>query len=142
MKYRNPVLASFTQLLLLNPALTLSHWSILRDIILKYYLHNRMLKGTFPMMKLLLRAIGDIVPHLLKKGTRSSQGYPPALPSGLCPSLSLCRGTGSEHLGRGYLSGQSCQSVLYVKAGGSPPGQRASRELHGEADLCPEFVDA
>lgn len=40
------------------------------------------------MMKLLLRAIGDIVPHLLKKGTRSSQGYPPALPSVVytCPS--------------------------------------------------------
>lgn len=32
--------------------------------------------------------------------------------------------------------------MLYVKAGGSPPGQRASRELHGKADLRPEFVDA
>lgn len=31
--------------------------------------------------------------------------------------------------------------MWYVKGAGSPPGQRASSELQGEADLCPEFVD-
>lgn len=141
MKYINPVLSSFVQLLLLNPALTLSHWPILRGIILKYYLHNRMLNGTSPMMKLLLRTTSDIVPHLLKKGTRSSRGYPNCSAiCGLQPSISR-----AEELALssrvGAISLDRAVRVLHVEGRGSPPGQRASSEFHGDVALCPEFMD-
>lgn len=76
-----PILVCFVELLLLNPALTLSHWPILRDISLKYYLHNRTLNGR----TLLPRVRGDIVPHLLKRGARLTQGATKLL----CPQTAL-----------------------------------------------------
>ena len=57
-----PVLASPIELL----QLTLSHWPVLSDLILKYHLQNRMLNESLPMFKLLLRTTADIEPHLLK----------------------------------------------------------------------------
>lgn len=86
----------------------------MRDIILKYYLQNRMLNEIFPTLKLLLRTTADIEPHLLKRGSGLAPGDPncSAL-RGLPPSIS--RGTGSEQPHRERFFGEGCQGTICEK---------------------------
>ena len=124
-----PVLASSIKLL----PLTLSHWPVLRDLILKYHLQNRMLNESLPMFKLLLRTIADIELHLLKWGSVLSPGdsksspaevsHPPSAESWVWAATRglLCRG----------------QSGHGEWEGGHLPKFRGLGELHGEAGPCP-----
>ena len=82
-----------------------------------------------------MRTIGDIKPHLLKRGSELLPGDPNCSGlRGLSPSFS--RETGAEQLGRECFFGESCQGVI-CKEEEISKGVEASKKLHGEGDQCP-----